>query len=817
MRTLWQDLRYGFRLLLSSPGFTAVAVLTLALGIAANTTVFSWIDSVLLRPLPGTGDGNRLAAVEEIEPDREGHNISYADSRDFRDNLKLVSGLAVSEQPNPFSLGEGEHAQRVWGELVSGNYFAVLEVKPLLGRFFSPEEWGDQAGAYPVAVIGERLWRGRFRADPGVVGRTVRVNRHELTIAGVAPAAFHGITRGLAFDMWVPATMAPQLGLLADRELHDRTSRSFQGIARLKPGATVEQARAEIVAFSRQLATAYPSTNEGFSATLMPERESHAGAQSLLRAPLKLLMAMCSLVLLIACVNVANLLLARSAARQKELSIRTALGASRGRLVRQLLTESLLLAGMGALAGTTLSAWMQQGLSYLAPTSIGLPVSVGIPMHREVLVFSILVAVAAALLSGISPALHAIRSDMNENLKEGGRGATAGAHTSRLRSVFVVSEIALALVALAGAGLFVRSFRNARAIDPGLDARNVLVSQFHLSSNGYDAEQRRQFCVRLRERLKQAPGIVEVSFADRIPLGFGLGPGSELQIEGYVPGQSEDMKVPRDLIAPGYFRVLRIPLREGRDFTERDGRDAEPVLIVNESFARRFLAGRNPVGHKVRVWGKWATVVGLARDSKYYSLAETPRPYFFAPFEQRETNRQVDFYVRTAGNPGDALRTLRREAAAIDPEAGAFDAMPLSEFIEAPLFPQRMAASLLSVLGALSLLLAAVGLYGVMAYAVSQRVNEIGIRMALGAQPRDVLGMVVRQGLIMTAAGLAIGIAAALAAARLVAGMLVNVSASDPLIFAAAALFLGLVALAASYLPACRATKVDAMTALRCQ
>jgi predicted permease len=816
MWTFWQDLRYGVRILKGSPGFTAVAVLTLALGIAASTTVFSWIDSVLLRPLPGVSDGGRLVAFESTQPDREGHNISYRDFRDYRDNLRLLS-LAASEQPNAFSIGEGEHTERVWGELVSGNYFALLGVKPLLGRFFSAEEQTDKPGAVAVVVISERLWRSRFRADPGVLEQTIRVNRCPLTIVGVAPRAFLGITRGLGFEMWAPAMMGPQLGLLSAGELDNRKSRSFQGIGRLRPGVSVERARAEVAALSRQMERENPRTNEGISATVFLEPQGHIGAQDVLRAPLMLLLAMCFVVLLIACANVANLLLARSAARQRELGIRMALGAGRGRLARQLLTEALLLAGLGAAVGAPLAAWAMQGLSYLAPISFGLPVHIEMQTHNETLFFAILISVIAALVSGISPALQAIRTNLNDHLKEGGRSATSGAHSHQLRGIFVASQVALALVALVGAGLFIRSFWAARSIDPGFDARHVLVSQFHLSNAGYTAEHRRQFCLRLRDRLEAAPRIVAVSYADRVPLGFGMGPANDLDIEGYVPRRGENMTVSRDLVAPGYFRALRIPLLDGREFTARDDAAGAPVIIVNQSFARRFFAGANPVGRKVRAWGKWFTVVGLVKDSKYYRLAEPPRPYFFASLDQRDTNKDIDFYVRTAGSPDEALRTLRTEAAAIDPEAGAFEAMPLSDYIGAPLFAQKVAASLLSVLGALSLLLAAVGLYSVMAYGVSQRRNEIGIRMALGARVGDVLGMVMRQGMLLTAAGLAAGLAAALAATRLVAGMLINVSATDPLIFCGATAFLALVALLASYLPASRATKVDPMTALRCE
>ncbi len=816
MATFWQDLRYGIRILKGSPGFTIVAVLTLALGIAASTTVFGWIDSVLLRPLPGVADGERLVALESVQPDREGHGISYRDFRDYRDNLKLLSGLAASEQPNSFSVGEGERAERVWGELVSGNYFAVLGVKPLRGRFFSPEERGDKPGAYPVVVISERLWRSRFRSDPGVVGRTVRVNGCRLTVVGIAPRTFFGITRGLGFEMWAPAMMAPQLGLRSASDLDSRRFRSYQGIGRLRPGVSVGRAQAEAAALAAQLARENPKTNEGVGAGLYAEPLGHTGAQDLLRAPLTLLLAMCFVVLLIACANVANLLLARSAARQRELGIRMALGAGRGRLARQLLTESLLLAGLGALVGAPMAAWAGQGLSYLAPSSFGLPVHIALETHKETLAFAILISAIAALVAGISPALHAVRSNPNEHLKEGGRSATSGAQSHRLRGLFVSSQVALALVALVGAGLFIRSFWAARTLNPGFDPRHVLVSQFHLTSPGYDAEHRRQFRFRLRDRLESAPGIVDVSYADRVPLGFGLGPSTDLEIAGYVPRQGETMGVARDLVGPGYLRTLGVPLMAGREFTTHDVAAAEPVIVVNQSFARRFFAGANPLGRKVRAWGQWFTVVGLARDSKYYRLSEPPRPYFFACMEQQEPDREIDFYVRTAGTPDEALRTLRREAAAVDPEVGAFEAMPLAEYIAGPLFPQKIAASLLSVLGALSLLLAGVGLYSVMAYAVSQRRNEIGIRMALGAPAGDVLTMIMRQGLTLTAAGLGAGLLAALGATHLVGSMLTSVSATDPAIFCGAMAFLGAVALLASYLPARRATKVDPMTALRC-
>ncbi|MGA7416255.1 MAG: ABC transporter permease, partial [Bryobacteraceae bacterium] len=541
MGTLWHDLRFGLRALRRRPAFTLTAVLTLALGIAVTTVVFSWIDMILLHPLPGTGDGQRLVTFESVQPDGEGHNISYGDFRDYRDNLKL-STVAITLQNNAFNLGEGENSQRIWAELVSGNYFDVLGVKPLLGRFFLPEEQGDQPGAYPVAVISARFWKTWFHEDPNILGATVRVNQRPLTIIGIAPPDFYGMMRGLDYEMWVPVMMGPQLNRISEQTLEYRPPRMFNAIARLKPGVSIEQAQAEVASVAQELAAKYPKTNEGFSARLLREADAHGTERYLLRAPLQILMAMCLVVLLIACVNVANLMLARSVGRLNELSLRLALGASRRRIAQQLLTESLLLASMGTLVGIPLASWMGGAIAYLAPVSIGIPIRIEpFPLNGEVLGFTILVCFVAAFVAGISPAVHAIRPDVNGGLKEEGRSGTSGARSHRLRGLFVVSEVALAFVALIGAGLFIKNFQTVRTIQPGFDAGNVLVSRFYTSMSGYTEVQRKQFSLSLRDRLERTPGIVSVSYADWIPLGSGLGGQEELQIEGYVPAQSENM------------------------------------------------------------------------------------------------------------------------------------------------------------------------------------------------------------------------------------------------------------------------------------
>lgn len=814
MRTLLQDLHYGFRISLKNPGSALVAVLTLALGVAATTTVFSWIDGTLLRPIRGVTEPDRLTSFEGVAPDGRPMTVSYLDYRDYRDHLKLLSGLALM-RPNVFSLGQENHPLRVFGELVSGNYFAVMGVKPVLGRTFLPEEYGDAEGGYPVAVIGENLWRRVFNSDPRVVGRTIPINRLPITIVGVIPEEFHGGMSGLAEEIWIPAMMATKLSAMPDWMIRDRNSRMFYGIARLDQGVTLARARAEIAAVATQIARANPDPDKGLSATVYPMWRAHYGAQSAMLAPLEILMAICCVVLLIVCANVANLQLARATGRQKEFSLRMAVGAGRGRLVRQLLTESLVLAGAGSLAGALLASWAAQSISYLVPPT-NMPVAVTIEFNGQILIFTILVGIVACVASGIAPALHACRVEPNTVLKEGGRGGTEGAGSLQIRGLLVVSEVALALVAIISAGLFTRSFDAARRLNPGFDPDHVVVAHLPLSMAGYTVDQRKLFCRQLRQRLEAQPGIAQVTYADSIPQGFDYGSWEHLRIEGYVPDPRESLNIYRNIVAPGYFSLMRIPLVDGRDFTLQDDEKSQLAMIVNQTFVRRYFGGGTALGRKVWGWGRWFTVVGVARDSKYHTPNEAPEPYIYIPFRQiYRADMEIAFYVRAAGSANAALATLRREVRSMDPNLDLYDAVPLRDFIQASLFPQRIAASLLAVLGAIALVLASIGLYSVMAYSVSQRTHEIGIRMALGARPSDVRRMVVRQGMQMAGIGLLAGVAAALAATRVAAGLLVQISPTDPAVFAVATLFLAAIALLASYIPARRATLVDPNQALR--
>jgi predicted permease len=501
--------------------------------------------------------------------------------------------------------------------------------------------------------------------------------------------------------------------------------------------------------------------------------------------------------------------------RRKELGIRLALGAGGARLSRQLLAETVVLGGVATLAALLLTPWMADLLPALVPR-IGAPVRLGFHMSWRILAFSALACGVSTLLSGVAPAWLWFRSDPNEALKEGGRGGSPGARSHRARAAMVVCEVALATLAVIGAGLFVRSFRNARAIDPGFDRKNLVLTRFYLAGAGFSPAQTQQFCTRLRDRLRAAPGVADVSYADFAPLGSNAGPYTAVRVEGYQPAAAESMNVNRYLVAPEYFRTMRIKLLEGREFNEADDAAAAPVLIVNQTFARRYFGGASPLGRKVRFFGRWATVVGMARDGKYFDIAEAPRPHFFAPYKQSD-NLDLYFFVRAAGNPAAVMAGFGRQVAAVDPGASAFDVMPMGAWTDVTILPQIVAASLLSALGGISLLLAAVGLYSVMAYAVSQRTREFGIRMALGARPGDILSDVLRRGAVWTVAGVAAGAVAALVVMRLVGNLLVRVSTADPVTFAGAILFLVLVALAASFVPARRATRVDPMTALRCE
>jgi predicted permease len=830
LENIGRDLRYGLRMMVRNRAVTAVAVLTLACGIAACATVFTWINAVLLQPLGGVADPARLVTLYTVTSNGQLIDTSYLDSVDFRDHLKLFEGVAVT-RPVVFSLGRQDHAERVWGELVSGNFFAVLGVRPEMGCLFLPSEYGEAAGGYPVVVISDRYWRSHYGADPSIVGKTILINQHELTVVGIAAPAFHGSMPATWFDVWIPYMEQPVLNGVPPWMLRDRHTRNMMGIARLKPGVTADQARLELKTLAERMAVANADVSEGLSATIVPLWKSPDGPQGLLLGPLSILMAICFLVLIIVCANVANLLLAHATAREKEFGARLALGATRARVVRQVLTECILLTGAGAVIGLTAAPFLGHTLRFLMPPgAINQLISMNTSPNFMVLSFTAGVCVLCALAAGLLPALHVSRIPLSTTMNSGGRSGTAGRPRNRMHSMLVAAEVAVALVTLVGAGLFARGFQQTLHIDPGFDPDHVLVNQFYLSTNGYSVAQRLEFCRRLTERIESAPAVTGVAYSDGIPLGFEESWWEELTIEGYAQRPNENMNVFRNVISPGYLPLMRIPVLDGRNFVEQDNENAPMVMIVNQAFALRYFAGRSPIGHMVHGWGKWFRIIGVARNSKYHYLNETTPPYFYVSFRQiYRADMNLAFYVRTRGDPEQLLSMLRSQTRGIDPNVTVFDAAPLKEYIGASLYPQKIAASLMTIMAALALLLAAVGLYSAMAYSVAQRTQEIGVRMALGARPGRVLLMVVRQGLAITGTGLAVGVGLTWVLARMAASVsatnsamganqkVLQGNASDPLIYIAAIVFLSAVAILAAYFPARRAASVEPMEALRSQ
>ena len=814
---LLHDLRSGLRLLYNDLYLAAVAVLTLGLAIAVNTTVFSWVDSVLLRPIPGAAAADRLVALEKVSSSGEMQAAcAYPDFRDFQKGADLLSGLAAWHLA-AFTIGTDQNAQRVYGQIVSANFFALLGVKPVAGRAFTPDEDRDSQAAYPYAVISHRLWRSRFHEDRGVLGKVERVNGHPVTIVGVAPPEFRGTVTGLALDLWVHLSMIHEAGGVGSWPVNNRNAKPLALLGRLGPGVTAEQAAAQVRALAYRMAAAYPATHAGTSATVVPLWRSHAGVQAMLRSPLRILLAFSGVVLLIACANVANLLLARSVSRRKEFGMRLALGAARWRLLRQVLIESAMLAVPGVAAGLLLTLWLGRVLALLLPpTDLPLAGFVDAEINGRMLAFASAACAFAALLSGITPALYSSRADVAGALLDRSRGTTAGGRAHRARGWLVVAEVALASVALIGAGLFARSFQKVSHIPLGFDPGQVQVARLFLASAGYSAGQERQFCRTLRLRLEGEHGVEAASYGIEIPLAQA---GDEtVQIEGYLARPGESMVIPRNNVGPDFFRLLRIPLVAGREFTDRDDEKAPPVVIVNEAFVRRFFPGADPIGRKLRIalGARLFTIVGVVKDTRYASPVEEPRPYFYAPFQQMfASGHENYFFIRTRGNPADALSALRRAIGGLDPTAGLYEVQPLTEDIRGALYAHYIAAALMSALGLLAMLLAAVGLYSLMAYAVSERRQEIGIRMALGASPSNVVGAVLRRAMALVAAGLLVGGAAALGVARMARSMLVGIGAADPPAFAGAAVLLALVGLVAGYIPARRATRVAPMSALR--
>lgn len=807
------DTRYALRQLRRTPALSATIVLTLALGVAATTTVFSWAREMMLNPLPGAGDPARIMSLETTTSSGSWTPTSWLDYRDFRRYLKSFDGLAAA-YPMSVALGDGPRAERRPAELVSANFFDVLRVAPALGRWF-PVSRDDYAGAEPNVVIGYDLWKTRFQGDTGVVGRVVHVNGFPFSVIGVAPASFHGSMPGEEVDVWVPAGMLGQIVPTGAWWLDDRGTRTFRVFARMRDGVTFAAARSEVESFAAFMAKANADVSKGMGGRLMPVRQSHWGLQDALRAPLGVLLAACALVMLIVSANGANLLLSRATARRRELSLRMALGAARSRLLRQLLTETAVLAVSGAALGVLCAFWLARSLRLLLP-SFSSRALVDPHVDGQVLLFAAGLALAVTILAGVAPAILGSREDPADAFAEGGRGSIGGLRTARMRAVLVVAEMALAVVALVGAGVFYDSVRQMRALSPGFDPDHVAMGSVSITMAGYDSARGDGFLRDVTDRLRSEPGVVAASYTDYVPLSLGSGSWEDLRVEGYTPDPTENMKLYRAAVGPDYFKVLGIPLTSGRDFTADDDSAHARVMIVNEAFARRFVRGRSALGVRVHGWGSWFTIVGVARDSKTYRVSESPTPYFYVPVRQvYRPEYGYTFVVRTAGSVDGAVRAIGQAVRSVDPSVPVFRAMALTDYVDGPVKSQQTASQLLGIAAAVASLLAAIGLYGVIAFMVAQRTKEIGVRVALGATSADVLRMVGTQVGVLLAAGLVIGLGGALAGVRVLASNLDSIGVVHAGIYLLAAAAMTAIALAATGVPARRSTRIDPVIALR--
>ncbi|MFZ0644760.1 MAG: ABC transporter permease [Candidatus Acidiferrales bacterium] len=813
MRTLLQDIQYGFRILKKSPGFAAIAVLTLALGIGGNATVFSWIRAVILDPLPGVERSSQMLAVETLMPSGEYHTSSYPDYRDFRDQNHVFSSLIGFELVGvDMSIRNQSPPERVWGLITTENYFDALGVQPALGRAFHTQP-NQALNSDPYIVLGYGLWQRLFGSDRNVVGRTVHINAHPFTVIGVAPPNFFGTIAGVDAQYFVPMMMQP--AVLPGEDLEQRAPTFVHIMGRLRPGLTIAQAQAEMTSIAQHLQKEYPNPNtaEGVGVYVAPVWKAHYGVQDFLRSVLAFLMIVALLVLLIACVNVANLLLARATVREKEMAVRSALGAGTGRLVRQLLVESLMLALAGGVGGIVLALWGVNLLTAFLPPA-HLPIALGVNVDGSVLAFTLILSLVTGLVFGLAPAWQISRANLNESLKTSARTASAGGGDYRLRDILVVSEMVIATVLLVAAGLLLRSLHKAEAMGPGYNTENVTLAAFDLRGSGYTDVRAVEFYDHLLAQLRANPAVESASMERFVPLWFTGRGYSTAQIENYTPQPNEDMGIDFNVVGPDYFHVLQIPLISGRDFSEQDRDGAPKVVIVNQTMANRFWPGQDATGRRVQIWGNWRTVVGVVRDIKYHRMNEPPRSFIYLPQLLGE-GTDTNILVRSQLPKAAVIGAVRSAAKSLDSKVQPLETDSLDGLLKASMFANRTAASLASVLGILGTLLAALGIYGVLSYSVSQRIREIGIRVALGAQRRHVLELVVGHGLRLALFGVAVG---ALAAAAVTSGMgslLYGISATDPLTFAIVMLLVAIVAALAAYIPARRAMRVDPMVALR--
>ena len=803
MDQLWSDIKYGARAMIKNPGFTGVAVLTLALAIGANTAIFTWLNTIVLSGPPAVVDPDELVMIGGHNRTRPGSLMgvsfpNYVDFRDRNDALELAGWELIS-----LNFSSGPEPERVLGTIVTGNYFEVLGVDAFLGRTFRPEEAAP--GADPVAVISHGFWLRHFGGDPGVAGRDVTVNGDPFTIIGVAPPGFGGPVVGLSFEVFVPVSLRSQ-------QIAARGSMWLDLFGRLRPGVTLEQARASIDTLARQLEAEYPATNRDLTLGIFEPLEHPLGIQGAAFPVLVALQVFVGVVLLIACVNVANLLLARSSVRYKETALRYALGSTRLRLIRQLLTESVMLSLVAGGAGLLLGIWFARAIVGLVPP-VDIPIGFDMNVTGSVLLFTLLVSLLTGVAFSLIPALRSTKSnlveDLNQTVSAGGRPRT------RLRSGLVVLQVTFSVIALISAGLFLRSLERAREFDAGFNPDSALMLSMDLEPSGYSAEQGRAFYTRLLNQVEALPGVVSATYARRPPLsqrgGSLLGIS---EIAGYTFGPDERMTSLFDAVGPRYFETMEIPLLYGRDFNSGDRDDTTEAVIVNQTFAERFWPGENPVGRRIVANNAPLEIIGVAGDVKHRSLGEDSRFFLYGTLQQ-VYRPDSTLIVRTTSPPSGLMAAARAEVRNLDPDLPVFGIMTMAEHVGASMLTQRMAALGAGVFGLMALALAALGVYGVVSYSAGLGRREIGLRVALGAKTADVVRLIVKMGLTPTLVGTGLGLVAAFGVTRFLESQLFGVSPTDPATFAVISVLLIGVAVAASLVPALRASRIDPQITLR--
>ena len=819
METTWQDVRYAMRTLAKSPSFTAAVIVSLALGIGANTTIFTLLNTLFLNPLPVERPAELVAVFTTANRNATQFGnllpLSYPNLKDFRERTDALKDLAAYSPPLALAFMTADGPERVFAQLVTGNYFDVLGVRPIAGRFFTSDD-DRTPGAHPIAVIGYGLWQRRFGGRFDAIGETIALNRHTITIVGVAPEGFKGVTSMFGPELWLPSMMSAQFQPRQSGSwLDERAAVVFSAFGRLRPGVTLTQADANLKTIASALEHEHPDQNAGRSVTVMPIAEAtiFPGMRGTLMLAGGVLMAIVGLVLLIACSNVANLLLARASARRQEVAVRLALGATRTRLVRQLVTESLLLGAAGGALGFAFGIWGRD-LLWAARPAVVANNFVELRIDTHVFAFALVLSIATGVLFGIIPAVRASRADLVGALKlepplvRGGRRLTVA-------NVLLVGQVAFSLVALVTAALFVRSLQRAHDVDLGYDTRPLAILSVNLAQGGYDEARGRQFARDVRDRIERVPGITAVSWSTNMPLWANQ--YRRVSIDGAAPSKQSDL--PLALVTTvdvDYFKVLGFGMTQGRDFTSGDSEKGMAVAIVNDRMAERYWPNQNPIGHTFRFDSDPTArhVIGIVKTIKYQTLGETPQPAVYLPFRQNYADGLV-LYVRSSGEPARAIGTVQREVHAMDPHVPLENASSVDDLIDQSLWMMRIATGLLAVFGALAIALASVGLYGLMAYSVNQRRRELSVRMALGADRGAVLRLVVREGMTLVAIGIVVGVGLSLAISRALASLLLGIAATDAVSFATAAVLLTSVALFGTYLPARRASRFDPLVALR--